>query len=126
MLKLTYGVIATVLLAAITTNAQQSPNPQPALMHVQSAPCVTMAVAPNPSGNNTAIKVPGKWRQLLDKQRQQIEARTGIPMPDVATGTAQPANAQPTPLPCSGKFTKNCTARCHLAFTERRDHDLVM
>jgi hypothetical protein len=78
--------------------SQQSPNPQPPQAQVQSAPCVTTPT-PNPSGNNATVKVPSKWKQYLDRQRQQIEAKTGIPVPDVATGIEQVANSKPAPCP---------------------------
>jgi len=88
-------LILAVLLVLQHAQGQQ-PSPQPAQAQLQ--PCATTPT-PSLSGNSPAIKVPNKWRQMLDRQRQQIEAKTGIPMPDVATGIEQAANAKPTPCP---------------------------
>jgi|SRR5579859_7670291 len=75
----------------------QQPSPQPTQVQAQPAPCVTTPTTPNPSGNGPTIKVPNKWRQMLDQQRQKIEAKTGIPMPDVATDIEQASKSKPAP-----------------------------
>jgi hypothetical protein len=41
--------------------------------------------------------VPDKWKQYLNKQRQQIQNTTGVPMPDVAADIEQAANSKPAP-----------------------------
>lgn len=88
-------IIAT---AAIPAVYSQSPNPQPSAQ-AQSAPCTNSSTNPNPQDNNVAVKVPGKWRQLLNKQLQKTEAKTGISLPDPSADVQQAVNSKPAPCP---------------------------
>lgn len=77
----------------------QQPSPQPTQAQGQPVPCVTTPTNPNPSGYNPAVKVPSKWQQVLDKQRQQLAAKTGIAIPDPSTAIAQPATPKSNSCP---------------------------
>jgi hypothetical protein len=98
-MKTKVGFLIFAVSFASMAIGQQASISQPSPAQAQPAPCVTTPTAPNPSGSNAGFKVPGKWRQALDKQRQQIEKTTGISVPDVATDTQQAANAKPVPCP---------------------------
>jgi hypothetical protein len=102
-------LILAASLAVPASQAQQSPNPpppQPPQAQAQPAPCVNTPSNPNPSGNNPAIKVPGKWQQIINKQRQKLEATTGIAVPDPSTSIDQAANSKPAPCPSQAGSSK--------------------
>jgi hypothetical protein len=86
--------VVAVSLLTTTALTQQNANPQPSAQ-AQSVPCSTTSTAPSPSGNNAAYKIPGKWKQLLDKQRQKVETATGISVPDPSTDIEQALNSKP-------------------------------
>ena len=95
--------------AALHTSlfALQQPSPQPMQTQEQAVPCVITPTSPNPSGPNTAVKVPNKLQQILNKQRQAIAAKTGITLPDVPNNIALPANSKPIPCPPQAGSPKN-------------------
>jgi hypothetical protein len=99
--------VVAVSLLTTTALTQQNANPQPSAQ-AQSVPCSTTSTAPSPSGNNAAYKIPGKWKQLLDKQRQKVETATGISVPDPSTDIEQALNSKPaTPCPAQATPPKN-------------------
>jgi hypothetical protein len=102
----TLPLILAAVLAPLAIKAQQPPSPQPTQAQAQPVPCVTTPTTPNPSGNQPAVKVPNKWRQMLDKQRQQLENKIGVPIPDVATSIEQAANSKPAPCPAQAAAPK--------------------
>jgi hypothetical protein len=94
-MKPTMSLLILAALNASLAIGQQAATAQPT--QAQSGDCPTIPNNPNPSNNTAAVKVPSKLQQFLNKQRQQIEAKTGIPMPDVPANLPQSANSKPVP-----------------------------
>jgi hypothetical protein len=94
-------VLAVATLLAASTQAQQSPSPQPTQPQAQTAPCNN---TPNPANqvDGPTFKTPNKWKQMLDKQRQQIANSTGIAVPDPTKPVEQATKAKPA-APCPVK-----------------------
>ena len=94
--SITYLGLAALL--AIASQAQQSPSPQTASVQAQVAPCAGPS-SPSAQGNNPTFKTPNRWKQVLDKQRQQLQGLTGISVPDPTKPVEQTVNAKPAPCP---------------------------
>jgi hypothetical protein len=78
--------------------AQQPQQPQPAPQQPQAAPCAPPQRPQLPKG--TKLDLPKGLKQMLEKQRQQIQNKTGltIPSPDDIKQQVQQAAAS---APCS-------------------------
>lgn len=106
MKNIDLSLMIIVLLIPFSASAQQGPNPQPSVQ-AQPGPCPSTST-PNPQDNNAGVKVPGKWRQLLNKQIQKTEAKTGISLPDPSAEVEQAVNSKPVaPCPPPAASPKN-------------------
>jgi hypothetical protein len=103
------SIVASLLALSASTVLPSQQSTQPTQVQAQPVPCVTTPTTPNPSGNGPAIKVPSKWRAMLDKERQKIEAKTGFELPDVATDIEQAS--KPKPKPCLPQVSSPKTAQ---------------
>lgn len=93
--------LALVASLAIASQAQQTPQPQPVPAQPQTAPCTTTTTPQPPKGWH----LPQGLQQAIDKQRQQIQNKTGLTIPstqDLANQAKQamsPCGKAPAPPP---------------------------
>lgn len=99
-MKTPITLLALVALLAGLSQAQQ-PQPQPAPTQPQAAPCVTTPPPQPPKGWH--FNLPQGLQQAIDKQRQQIQNKTGLTIPSTqdlanqAKQAASPCSKAPTP-----------------------------
>jgi hypothetical protein len=99
------NLVTTLLIAFVLQTAAATSDhdqPQAAQPQTKPVPCSTISAAPNPSGNNPAIKVPNKWRNALNNKLHNLESQTGIPISDVTADIAQAANSKAAPCTPQG------------------------
>jgi hypothetical protein len=89
-MKTPITLLALSALLAGFSQAQQ-PQPQPATPQPQAAPCATTPTPQPPKGWN--FKLPQGLQQAIDKQRQQIQNKTGLTIPSTQDLTNQAKQA---------------------------------
>jgi hypothetical protein len=103
-MKTPITLLALVALLAGLSQAQQ-PQPQPAPTQPQAAPCVTTPTPQPPKGWH--LNIPKGLQQAIDKQRQQIQNKTGLTIPSTQDLTNQakqavsPCGKAPAPAPAA-------------------------